>query len=237
MAIQNYTLSDFLTEVKTRLNEVSNDGLWSTANLTSKINTALLRVVMDTRIYRKDLTIPVTQNVSFYQMPTDCLIPLFLYTSALWGSLRLFPSFLLSLDKMYGGMFEWEKDSSNDPQVYVPFSYNWFFLWPAPSAVSTVSLHYVQQPSILVNNTDTTSLPLVAQKLIPIQAAYLAMLKLDMKKAMIFQKEYRQRLISAVELTRHELQTRPTVMAPGRSFDRSQANPSVRAYRNSRRYY
>lgn len=235
--IQNYALSDFLTEVKTRLNEATNDGLWSTANLTTKINEAVLRVVMDTRILRKDTAIPVTTDVSFYPMPVDCLIPLFLYTSALWGSLRLFPSFLLSLDKMYGGMFEWEKDSSNDPQVYVPFSYNWFILWPAPSAVSTVTLHYVQQPATLVNNSDTTVLPLVAQKLVPIQAAYLAMLKLDMQKAMIFQKEYKQRLISAQEVTRHELQTRPTVMAPGRSFDRSQANPSVRAYRNSRRYY
>lgn len=235
--IFNYQLSDFRNEVKQRLNEPFNDGLWSTSELNTFCNHALVRVVMDSRITQKDGAINVGTNVSYYNMPSDLMTPGWIYGPSIWGSLRLFPSFLLSLDKQYGGMFEWEKDSSNDSQVYVPFSYNQFILWPAPSSNTTVNLHYVPQPTLLVNDTDTTILPLVAQKLIPIFGSYLAMLKSDMMKAQAFLKEYKQRLQSVLELTRHQSQSRPSVLVPARSFDRSMANPSVRAYRNSRRYY
>lgn len=237
MSVQNYALSDFRTEVKTRLNEASNDGLWTTAELNGYINHALLRVVMDTRILQRDIAINVTSNVSFYTLPADSLTPLWMYGPSLWGNLRLFPSFLLSLDRQYGGMYQWEKDSSNNSQVFVPFSYNEFILWPAPSSVTTVNLHDVPLPTSLVLDTDTTLLPLVAQRTVSIFAAYLAMLKSDKQKAKSFRDEYKQRIVSVLELTRHQLKDRPTIMAPGRSFDRSQANPSVRAYRNSRRFY
>lgn len=237
MAIQNYTLTALLAEVKTRLNEASNDGLWSTSELTGLINQAYLRVVMDTRTLQSDETVNVASNVSFYTFPPDMLTPLWMYGPSLWGALRLFPSFLLSLDKQYGGMYEWEKDSSNQSQGFVPFSYNQFILWPPPSVNTTVTLHHVPQPSQLVNGSDTTGLPLVAQKLIVIFAAYLAMLKSDMQKAMNFLSEYRERKTAVLELTRHQDQSRPTVMRPAGSFDRSMANPSVRAFRNSRRYY
>lgn len=235
--IQNYTFANTLTEVKTRLNEVYNDGLWTTAELNTYINHAMLRVAMDSRIPLNDAPIQVTPNVSCYKFPTDMLMPHYLYCSALWGNLRLFPTFLLSLDKMYGGMFQWEKDSSNTSQTFAPFSFDSFILWPSPSANTTINLHYVQQPPQLVSGSDTTNLPLIAQKLVVIHAAYLAMMKNDMTKAQGFLKEYKQRLISVQELTRHMDQTRPTVMVPGNSFDRSMANPAVRAYRNSRRFY
>ena len=237
MAIQNYQLSDFLTEVKLRLNESTNDGLWSTAELTTYINHAQLRVVMDTRILQADEPINVASNVAYYTFPSDMLTPQWMYGPALWGSLRLFPSNMLSLDKQYGGMYQWEKDSSNSSQGFVPFSYNQFILWPPPSANTTVTLHHVPLPTTLVNSTDTTQLPLVAQKCISIFAAYLAMMKNDMAKAANFKAEYKQRKTSVLELTRHQDQTRPSSMVPGRSFDRSMANPSVRAFRNSRRYY
>src|SRR5882762_670692 len=204
MSVQNYALSDFRTEVKTRLNEVSNDGLWTTAELNGYINHSLLRVVMDTRILQRDIAINVTSNVSFYTLPVDSLTPLWMYGPSLWGNLRLFPSFLLSLDRQYGGMYQWEKDSSNSSQGFVPFSYNQFILWPPPSSSTTVTLHHVPQPVTLVNDSDTTSLPLVAQKLVPIFTAYLAMLKSDMQKAMNFKGEYKQRLTSVLELTRHQ---------------------------------
>lgn len=235
--IQNYALSDFRTEVKLRLNESTNDGLWTTAELNSKINIGLLRVVMDTRILQADEAVTVTSNIAFYALPSDMLTPLWMYGPSLWGSLRLFPSFLLSLDKQYGGMYEWEKDSSNQSQGFVPFSYNQFILWPPPSSTTTVNLHHVPFPTQLVNDTDKTSLPLIAQRLVSIFASYLAMLKSDMEKAANFLGEYKQRLTAVLELTRHQNQSRPTVMTPASSFDRSMANPSVRAFRNSRRYY
>jgi hypothetical protein len=237
--IQNYQLSDLLSETKRRLNEMVNDGLWTTAELTKAINHSLLRVALDTRIGQRDIAINITPMNSYYPLPIDTLIPQFIYGSAQseFLNVRLFPSFLLSWDKMYGGMYQWEKDSTNTPQEYVPFSYNHFILWPAPSNADTVILHDVPQPSMLVNSTDTTTLPLVAQRLIPIHAAYIAMLKSDQQKAAGFLGEYKQRLISVRELTRHQSKVRPTQIVPAQSFDRSMANPSVRAYRNSRRYY
>lgn len=237
MSIRNYTLLDFRNEVKLRLNEPLNDGLWSTSELNTLINHALLRVVLDTRILQKDTSFNVAPNVAVYQMPSDMLMPMWLYGSALWGSLRLFPSFLLSLDKQYGGMYQWEKDSSNQSVGFVPFSFDRFILWPPPSVNTQPLIHYVPLPTPLVNDTDTTVLPLVAQRLVSIFSAYLAMLKSDMAKAQNFRNEYKQRLVSVLELTRHQDQTRPTVTVPGRSFDRSMANPSIRAFRNSRRYY
>ena len=169
--ILNYQLSDFRLEVKRRLNEASFDGLWVTSELNSYINHAMLRVVMDTRILPASANINVTSNVSFYNLPNDLLIPEYMISSSANGSLRLFPTFILSLDKMFGGMYQWEKASSNTPSQFVPFSYNEFILWPAPSTVTTVKLTYIQQPATLVNDTDTTSLPLVAQRLVPIQAS------------------------------------------------------------------
>lgn len=237
MAIQNYALSDFRSEVKTRLNEASFDGLWTAAELNTYINHALLRVVLDTRILQTDETVNVLQNLAIYRMPSDMLTPLWIFGPALWGQLRLFPSFLLSLDKQYGGMYQWEKDSTNQSQGFVPFSYDQFILWPPPSASTTVTLHHVPIPTALVNDSDTTSLPLDAQKLVIPMTAYLAMLKNDMAKAANFLGEYKQRRTAVLEKTRHQNQTRPTQMVPGRSFDRSMANPSVRAFRNSRRYY
>lgn len=235
--IKNYALSDFRAEVKQRLNEPVNDGLWSTSELNTLINHALLRVVLDTRILQADEQIQVGANVSFYTFPADMLTPLWMFGPSIWGSLRLFPSFLLSLDKQYGGMYQWEKDSSNQSQGFVPFSYNEFILWPPPSQSTTVNLHHVPQPASLVNDSDVTALPLIAQRLVSIFASHLAMLKLDMQKAAAFRGEYKQRLVSVLELTRHQDQSRPTILAPGRSFDRSMANPSVRAFRNSRRFY
>jgi hypothetical protein len=236
MSVQNYSLSGLRTKVKQFLNEAQNDGLWTTTELNTLINHALLRVVLDSRILLKDGPIQVTSNVAFYTMPSDLLTPLWIYGPALWGSLRLFPSFLLSLDKQYGGMYQWEKDSSNQSQGFVPFSYDKFILWPPPSTTTTVNLHYVPQPSPLVNDTDFTALPLIAQYPVATFATYLALLKSDVQKAMKLRDQYKQRMVPVLELTRHQDQTRPTVLAPGRSFDRSMANPAIRAYRNSRRY-
>lgn len=237
MAIQNYTLGTLRAEIKTRLNEASNDGLWTTSELNTYVNHAQLRVVMDTRMLQADESVNVDINVSFYHFPADMLTPLWLYGPSLWGSLRLFPSFMLSLDKQYGGMYQWEKDSANASQGFVPFSYNKFLLWPPPSAKTTVNLHHVPYPTSLVNDSDVTALPLIAQKLIIPFGAYLAMMKSDVQKAAGFLAEYKQRRIAALELTRHQDQSRPSSLVPGRSFDRSMANPSIRAFRNSRRYY
>src|SRR5690348_7030436 len=118
--IKNYTLANFRTEVKTKLNEPDFDGLWSTAELNTYINHAMMRVVLDTRILQTDESVPVLQNLALYRMPSDMMTPLWIYGPSIWGSLRLFPSFLLSLDKQYGGMYQWEKDSTNQSQGFVP---------------------------------------------------------------------------------------------------------------------
>lgn len=237
MSVQNYSLSGLRTIVKTKLNELTNDGLWTTPELNTYINHAILRVVLDTRILQTDESVPLLQNLALYRMPSDMLTPLWIYGPSLWGSLRLFPSFLLSLDKQYGGMYQWEKDSTNQSQGFVPFSYDQFILWPPPSANTNVTLHHVPVPTTLVNDSDTTALPLFAQRAVATFASYLAMMKADIQKAQKCLAEYKQRIVSVLEITRHQDQTRPSQMIPGRGFDRSMANPSIRAYRNSRRYY
>ncbi len=237
MSVQNYSLSGLRTKVKQYLNEMVNDGLWTTAELNTYLNHAMLRVAMDTRILQNDIPVTVAANVAYYTFASDLLTPLWIYGPAVWGSLRLFPSFLLSLDKQYGGMYQWEKDSANQSQGFVPFSYNQFLLWPPPSSNTTVNLHYVPLPATLVNDGDLTAFPLVAQYPVATFATYLALLKSDMKKAEKVKDLYKQRITGVLELTRHQDQTRPTVMVPASSFDRSMANPSIRAFRNSRRYY
>jgi hypothetical protein len=237
MSIQNYNLGGLRLKVKQYLNEQLADGLWTSSELNNLINHGLMRVVMDTRILQRDINISVGANVSFYNLPSDTLTPLWIYGPAIWGTLRLFPSFLLSLDKQYGGMYQWEKDSANQSVGFVPFSYDKFIVWPAPSVNTTVTLHDVPFPAQLLNDTDNTALPLIAQYPAATFAAYLAQMKNDVQKAKRLLEEYKRRITAVLELTRHQDQTRPTVMVPAMSFDRSMANPSIRAYRNSRRYY
>lgn len=237
MSIQNYSLSGLRNKIKQYINEQNADGLWTTSELNTLINHAMLRVNMDTRILLNDVPVNVAANVAYYRFANDLLTPLWMYGPSIWGSLRLFPSFLLSLDKQYGGMYQWEKDSANQSQGFVPFSYNQFLLWPPPSQNTTVTLHYVPVPATLVNDSDLTSFPLIAQYPVATFATYLALMKSDVQKAKRIKDLYKQRITAVLELTRHQDQTRPTVMQPAMSFDRSMANPSIRAYRNSRRYY
>ena len=234
--ILNYTLANFRTETQLRLNEPAGGGLWTDAEINNYINQAILRVAMDTRVIKKDAAISVTTNFSIYTMPSDTLIPEFLYCSALWGQKRLFPTSLLSLDKTCNGFNNWEASTMENPRLFVPYSINQFILNPPPNAVSTVNLHYVPYPLTLVNDTDSTNFPLSAQKLVPVFAAYLAQLKNDVQKAVGHLGEYKQRVAKVQEQTRHNEQTRPSSIVPAQRFDRQNANPEVGHFTGIRGY-
>ena|SRR5437868_1459833 len=225
--IQNYALIDFLAETQLRLNEPATGGLWSLADLTGYVNRALFRVGLDTRLVRKDAPISVVAGLAIYSFPPDYMIPEFLYCSSLLGNQRLFPTTLGQIDKRMQGRSPWEEDFPSQQSYFIPYSYNLFILWPAPQANDTVNLHYIPFPTILANATDTTPLPLSAQKLVPVFAAYLAQLKNDAKKAMMHRQEYKKRMEFVRVQQRHNSQLRPTIMAPGREFDRKHANPEV----------
>jgi hypothetical protein len=234
--IESYTLANFRTETQLRLNEPSGGGMWTDAELNTLINQAIVRVAMDTRVIKKDVSINVTANFSVYRLPEDNLIPEFLYGSTTWGQERIFPTNLLALDKMAMGYGTWEKDNFGKPRNFVPFSWDQFILWPPPDAVSTVNLHYIPYPSQLVNDTDTTLFPLSAQRLVPIFASYLAQMKNDVVKAVTHLNEYKQRLTSVQEQQRHNEQTRPSSIVPARNFDRRNANPEVGRFSSLRGY-
>jgi hypothetical protein len=225
--IQNYTLSDFITETQYRLNEPAAGALWTLADLTLYINRALFRLGLDTRLVRKDASIPVVAGLAFYGYPSDYMIPEFLYCSATLGNQRLFPTTLGQIDKRMQGRSPWEEDFPSQQSYFIPYSYNLFILWPAPAASDTINLHYIPFPATLVNLTDTTLFPLSAQKLVPVFAAYLAELKNDAKRAVMHRTEYKKRVEFVRVQQRHNAQLRPAIMAPGREFDRKHANPEV----------
>lgn len=229
MSIANYTLADYRTEVQTRLREPSTGGLWTLTEIDRCINRAIVRVVMDVRLPKKDTPIPLVGGISFYSFPADYMIPEFLYGSSTLGNQWLFPTTLIQLDKMGDGRGTWEKDNPGTPSHFVPFSQNQFILWPPPLTSDSVNLHYTPFLTTLVNASDTTNLPLTVQRLIPLFASYLAQMKNDPKKAVgLHLAEYKRRAPMAVTQQRQNEKLRPKIMAPGRAFDRKNANPEVR---------
>lgn len=229
MSIFNYALSDFRAEVQTRLREPATGGLWSVAELNNYINRALVRVGIDVRLPKKDTPIPIVGGISFYSFPADYMIPEFLYGSSTLGNQWLFPTTLIQLDRSQDGRGQWEKDNPGTPTHFVPFSQNQFILWPPPLTSDNVNLHYTPFSPQLVNDTDTTNLPLTVQRLIPLFASYLAQMKNDVKKAVgLHLAEYKRRAPMAVIQQRQNEKLRPKIMAPGRAFDRKNANPEVR---------
>lgn len=227
MSIFNYQLSDFRAEVQTRLREPSSGGLWSVAELNRYINRAIVRVTLDVRHPKKDTTIPITAGISFYVFPLDYMIPEFIYGSSTLGNQRLYPTTLIQLDRRQDGRSDWESDFPGIPTHFVPYSQNHFILWPPPQNTDNVNLHYTAFHATLVADTDTTLMPLTMQRLVPIFATYLAQMKNDIKKASFHLTEYKQRMVLAVIQQRQNEKLRPKIMAPGRAFDRKNANPEV----------
>jgi len=228
LSIANYTLADFRTEVQTRLREPSTGGLWSISELHSYINRALVRVGMDVRLPKKDTPISIVAGLSFYGFPVDYMIPEFIYGSSTLGNQWLYPTTLPQLDRMQDGRTNWEKDNPGIPTHFVPFGQNKFILWPPPQTNDNVNLHYTPFHAQLVSDTDTTTFPLTVQRLIPIFASYLAQMKNDIKKAVgVHLAEYKRRAPLAVIQQRNNSRLRPHIMAPGRAFDRKNANPEV----------
>lgn len=229
MSVVNYTLADYRTETQTRLREPLTGGLWSVAEINGFVNRALVRVGMDVRLPKKDTPIPIAIGISFYGFPADYMIPEYLYLDSTLGNQWLFPTTLIQLDKMQSGRGTWEKDFPGTPSHFVPFSQNQFILWPPPSVAANANLHYTPFLPALVNGADTTNLPFTVQRLIPLYAAYLAQMKNDVKKAVgLHLAEYKQRAPMAVVQQRQNEKLRPKIMAPGRAFDRKNANPEVR---------
>ena len=227
MSVKNYTLADFRNETQLRLGEPPGGGLWSVADINLYINRALMRVGMDVRLPKKDLAIPIVAGISFYSLPDDHMIPEFLYGSSTLGNQWLFPTPLMSLDRMSDGRTDWEKDNPGISTHFVPFSHNHFILWPPPQTSDNVNLHYTPFHPQLVADTDSTTLPLTVQRLIPIFASYLAEMKNSVKKAVLHLKDYKTRAPLAVIQQRQNEKLRPKIMAPGRAFDRKNANPEV----------
>lgn len=241
MAILDYTLSDLRQEVQVRLNEPTDSddlGLWTTAELNTFVNRAVLRVTMDTLFPKTETVIPSLSGMALYPLPADNLRPEFLRGPQSLQNKRLFPTVWLKLDIMQDGTGGWEMQAPSEPTNFYTFSWNNFLLWPPPNYGDGNTLHYVPVPSPLLDDTDATALPLPAQKLISIFASYLASMKSDVQKAFTFLQEYKSRLEPIRALSRHMNQSRPTVMVPSRTFDKASSQPGFRGQvGNSRRYY
>lgn len=236
MAIQNYTLADYLSELQLRLNDPSGGGFWSVDELTGYINVAILRIAMDAKLAKRDAPLSIMAGAAVIYLPSDNLCPEFIYASAIWGSDRIFPTSWLSLDKLGSGFVKWEVTPPNRTRNFVPYSWDQIAMYPPPSVTGNINIHYTPYPSTLVNSTDSFPYPLNAQKLVSVFAAYLAQLKRDMTKAQGHLTEYKARMTVIQEQTRHNQLMRPTSMVPGGSFDRRNANPEVGHFSGIRGY-
>lgn len=222
MRMPNLTLADFRSDIKTRLDEVGGDALWSTSELRTKINRAYLRVAMDTEQFTKTLDFTLRANCGWYGLPVDTMVPKYIYGPQAWGHERIFPSDWQTLDRAQRRLGDWEKEISGTSVLFVPFSYNKFLIWPSPKISTTASLFYVATPPQLLNDVDSTQLNFQAQKLIPIYATYLCLRKDNFPAAMVYLQEYRYRMpLVRSELANHG-SFRPMVMRPASAFDQAQ---------------
>lgn len=228
MTIQAYTLATFRSEIRERLNESAAAGVWSDAEISGHINRALLRTVLDTEIDSAEATITTRANVAWYDLPTDCLVPLFLYGPSAWAYERIFPTSLGALDKNVEHIGRWELTSGGISRLFIPFGYDKFIIWPPPSSAVSITLFYVPEPATMDEDADTTNVHLHAQDLVPVYATYLALRKYDFKKARILLSEYKQRLASVKSEQATNAASRPVRMAPATAWDRAHGNPVVR---------
>jgi len=222
MTIANLTLAQVRADLQRRLNEVAAAGVWTAAELNGWVNRALLRVYLDLEQDTTEGSINLRQNVCWYALPSDTLLPKFLYGPSIWSNLRLFPTSMAKLDKYD---YRWETNTSTISTHFIPFSYDRFLLWPPPQTTTTVTLFYVPMPTTLSADGDTTAIPLQAQKLLPIYGTYLALRKHDFQKAMLFLQEYKQRLeVVKVEIAETtDLHT--TKMRPADRFAKAHHTP------------
>lgn len=237
MSIQTYNLAAFRQETLDHLND-SNGGMWSTSELNGYVNQAVLRVAMDIRVNKSEaaMTFGALCGCSTY-LPSDCLVPEFVYTDVNNGYQRLFKTHILALDKTGKGYNNWEKDAPNTPRNFWPFSWDQIVPWPIPFNALNGTLHYVPYPTTLVLDTDTTVFPMSGNRLVSVFAAYLASLKTSMVKAKNFLDEYNSRVVLVQEQERNNSKSRPAVMGVGRWFDRQGANPEVGRFSQLRGYY
>lgn len=236
MAIQTYNLATYRQELLDKLND-PNGGLWPTSELNGYINQAVLRIAMDIRFNKSEAALTVGAFYSTVFLPSDCLVPEWLYSDVLNNYQRLFWTTLMALDKTGKGDNNWEKDSPSTPRNFIPFSWDQLVIWPIPSQQLNGILHYAPYPATLVNDTDTTKFNMSANRLVSVYAAYLAQMKTDVQKAVGFLNEYNSRVTTVQEQERNNSKSRPPIMAPGRWFDRQGANPEVGRFTMLKGYY
>ena len=222
MAVANLTFAQLRSDVQRRLNEVAAAGLWTTAELNTRINRAQLRVAMDTEQDTEEQTINLRQNVAWYALPSNCLVPKFLYGPSIWNQLKLFPTDMISLDR---NDFYWERASSNISTQFIPFSYNRFILWPPPQTTTSVTLFQTPVPTVMSADGDTTNFRLDAQKMIPVYAAYLCVRKHDFQKALVLLGEYKSMMAAVNSTDRNNSAFHTTKIRPATKFDKAHGTP------------
>ena len=228
MTIQSYTLATLRSDIRQRLNESAAAGVWTDAELASHINRALLRTVIDTEMDTAEATVSLRLNVAWYNLPSDCILPMFLYGPSAWAYERIFPTSITALDRNVEHVGRWEMSGGGTSRLFVPFSYDKFILWPPPSSSTSVTLFYVPTPTTLSADGDAPNIQLHAIDLIPIYATYLALRKYDFGKAKLFLSEYKQRLAAVKSEQSTNSASRPVSMAPAKSWDRAHGNPVIR---------
>lgn len=229
MTIANLTLGNIRSDVRTRLNEAGlTSGVWVDSEINTRINRAVLRAQVDVEQDTVEATINLRQNVAWYALPSDCLVPLFIYGPSAWSFARLYPTQITKMDRLQTNMGSWETGAAQRTTLFIPFSYDKFILWPAPNVNTTVTLFYSPVPATLSADGDTTVFHLSVQELIPIYAAYLCMRKHDFSTALVFLREYKQRLAVVKADIGSTASVRPSRMAPAKPFDRAHATPELR---------
>ena len=237
MSIANLTRANIATDIRRRLNEAGIAGVWTDAEINTRIDRAVLRAQIDTEQDTAEGTINLRNGVAWYSLPSDCLVPQFLYGPSIWSYGRLYPTEMTKLDRLRPTMGSWETSATSRSDLFIPFSYDKFILWPPPNANTTITLFYSPVPSSLSADGSTTVFHLSVQKLIPIYASYLCLRKHDFEKAQLFLGEYKQRLAAAKADIANTAAVRPARMAPAKQFDRAHATPEVRFGRGHRGYY
>lgn len=222
MTIENNTLALFRADVQRRLNEVAAVGIWTAAELNTFINRAILKLQMDTELDNTDTPINIRQQVAWYFLPADCLVPLFLYAPTIWSNQKLFPTTMIALDK---NERLWETRTGSIATHFIPFSYNRFILWPPPMTTTTVNIHYVPVPATLSSDSSTTNFPLWAQKAVPPYAAYMALRRKERNKARVFLAEYKQRIAVAESEKRNTTVYHTTKLRPAGRFEKAHGSP------------
>jgi hypothetical protein len=191
-------LSTYIAQTRRLLHD-ANANFWTDSDLTSYINDARLKVVMDTGALRLLQSFTLTASVESYSytaLPTQQVLDI-LGITILWGNTR-YPLGYRAFSEL-SAQFRPYQGWTQMPMVFSVYGQNTFYVGPAPDQAYTAEIDTILAPNALVDDSTVEQILYPYTEPVPYWAARMAKLnKQSFQEAAVFEQLYRQRVFDVL---------------------------------------